>query len=77
MPYPTRDEIPDAELFTDLQQSCADVVLGEMIEDPDEYQLKVLEKEKRTLQRIKDIMKDRFTQVEVINFLNDGYKRRI
>ena len=72
-------KIPDGELFADLQQSHADITLMEMLKDESivsKYKER-LSKERKILERIKDIIRIRFSDEQLNSFLDKGYKRQV
>ena len=72
-------EIPDGELFADLQMSLTDIALMEMLTSIfsiDSYK-KRLCKEKSIAEIIKTEIKRRFSEKQIIEFLNNGYLRLV
>ena len=70
--------ITDGELFADLQQSAADIILLEMLKGlRTEKQSNRLQQEREILEVIKTEIKDRFHVHQINDFLEYGYPRRI
>ena len=72
-------DIPDAELFTDLQMSLTDIVLMEMLTNifsVDNYKERLC-KEKNISEVIKAEIKQRFSEKQIMEFLDSGYLRRV
>ena len=67
--------IPDAELFTDLQMSLTDIVLMEMLTNDGHKER--LCKEKNISEVIKAEIKQRFSEKQIMEFLNSGYLRQV
>lgn len=71
-------EIPVGELFCDLQQSATDLILIEMIEEEavkKEFEER-LSREKDILKRIKEILRERYTDEDIRSLLINGYPRQ-
>ena len=69
------DHIPDTELFADLQISLTDIALMKMLTN-DSYEER-LRQETNIAKLIKAEMKQRFSEKQIMGFLEDGYPRRI
>ena len=69
------NHIPDAELFADLQMSLTDIVLLEMLTN-DGHKERFC-KEKKIAEVIKAEIKQRFSEKQIMEFLNSGYLRQV
>lgn len=71
--------IPDGELFADLQMSLTDLVLMKMLTSVfsvDSHKER-FRKEKNIAETIKAEIKQRFSEKQIMKFLNSGYPRQI
>ena len=71
--------IPDAELFADLQMSLTDIVLMEMLTNIfsiDGHKERFC-KEKKITEVIKAEIKQRFSEKQIMEFLDSGYPRKV
>lgn len=76
------DNIPDGELFADLQQSMTDLYLMKLLmekhlnSDNTSYNERYNQEEK-IQETIRTIIADRFSKEDIIRFLEKGYPRQI
>jgi len=70
-------DIPDGELFADLQQSLTDIVLMELIDELSEDLKSRLDTERKILSDIKQVVKARFTDGQLKHYLIHGYPRQV
>ena len=66
------DNIPTAELFADLQVSLTEIVLIELLDDAGNYSSR-LNANCNIRDIIKGILKERFSESDIIGFLEHGY----
>jgi hypothetical protein len=69
------DKIPDGKLFADLQMSLTDIALMEMLTNNLFEQR--LNREKNIASTIRAEIKQRFSEKQIVKFLNDGYPRQV
>ena len=77
-----KEEIPNGELFADLQVSFTEIVLVDILEErsqlPKGYTLQNRRSaNKKIVERIKAIMKKRFSQNDIYTFLEKGFPREV
>lgn len=70
-------DISTAELFADLQVSFTEIVLVELLGSQTSNEQIRLEGNKEIVKAIKTILRERFTDEQIRNFLEYGYPRRI
>ncbi len=70
--------ISTGELFSDLQQSMTNIFLMESLTNQDDIEnyKDRLEKERQILVNIKKIAKNIFKELDLINYLENGYLRQ-
>jgi len=69
--------VSDGELFADLQVTMTEIVLVELLENASIATTERGEVNERILSTIKKMMKDRFSDEDIIKFLEDGFPRQI
>lgn len=70
-------DIPTAELFADLQVSLTEIVLIKLLEEQTLDMQERLEENRMIAKIIHGILRERFTDEQIRNFLEYGYPRRI
>ena len=76
-------EIPDGELFADLQISFTEVVLIDILEERSQLSKEDFSLQNRRstnnsiIRKIKNIMKERFSLEDINKFLEKGFPRKI
>jgi len=69
------NEIPTSELFADLQVSCVDIILMEML--PEGLSTERLQGEREIQKEITRRIRERFSDSDIQEFLENGYPRKV
>lgn len=69
--------IKNSELFADLQETLTEIFLIELLGDLSPEIQDRLKGNHQIKEVIKNIMRDRFSYNDIINFLENGYPRQV